>query len=397
MAVDVSGIPNPLQGLCYQPAPTDYVGNQGQGQKYFDTDFCNADFPGFWSQANGGRGDLANMADLGINFLHLYNWNPQRDHVPFLQQCAGLGLFVAVPFSNYFCENIDGPGTVSSICQVMDEIYTHSLARTPVAMWTIANEYNQANSPTPAQIAQVAQVILYYETVKSVSTLLPISSPTSFAPAVNPGIAPTQVLQAAFGKTTAFQATIGCNTVTIPALPSTFFADRYIAATNPQNPGSIPPAASGVTLQSWLPQFASAFPGTPLWFSEIGIGQQNCCTGWPTTCVTSPQQQATFTANQLANAVPGGQNSFLLGSCVFEYTPDYQNPIGSNNYTFSLLSDNNGSSPSVNFTIPSSAPAGGGQTYPVQCLNTSKPVYAAVKNLWKPSGTSPSQWCASGS
>jgi hypothetical protein len=66
-----------------------------------------------------------------------------------------------------------------------------------------------------------------------------------------------------------------------------------------------------------------------------------------------------------------------------------------NNYTFSLLSDNNATSASVNFTIPATAPAGGGSTYPVQCLNTSKPVYAAVKGLWNPKGSaSPSQWCA---
>ena len=85
MPVDLSSLPAPIQGVCYQPAPTDYNGNQGQGQKYFDTDFFNSDFEGFWSASGGGRGDLANMADLGINFIHLYDWNPPpaRGHTGF--------------------------------------------------------------------------------------------------------------------------------------------------------------------------------------------------------------------------------------------------------------------------------------------------------------------------
>ena len=146
-----------------------------------------------------------------------------------------------------------------------------------------------------------------------------------------------------------------------------------------------------MTLATWLPQFAAAFPGTPLWFSEIGIGIQNSCAGYPAGCVTSDTQQAAFTLNQLQVADPATY-TFLLGSCVFEYTPDYQvsavpvpNPPA-NNYTFSLLSDNNATSASVTFTIPASAPVGGGSTYPVQCLNTSKPVYAAVKSGGIPSG-----------
>jgi hypothetical protein len=397
MSVNTSRIPSPIKGVCYQPAPTDYVGNQGQGQKYFDTDFFNTDFTGFWSAGGGGRGDLSNMADLGVNFLHLYDWNAQRNHGSFLQECNSLGIFVAVPFNNSYCTSI-GTWGANGVYAIMQEIYTLGGGTTPysqVAMWTIANEFNQGGGANPAQIAQIAQIILYAETQLGNSVVLPISSPTSFAPAVNPGIAPTQELQTAFGQTTSFTATINNQQVNIPALPADFFETRYIAATNPQNPGSIPPASSGVTIESWLPQYAAAFPNTPLWFSEIGIGVQNSCNGYSPSCTTSETQQAAFTKNQLQKADPG-QYAYLLGSCIYEYTPDYQNPIGSNNYTFSLLGDKNGTSPSVNFTIPPNAPAGGGDTYPVQCLLTSNPVYGAVKSLWNPSGTSPSQYCPAG-
>ena len=57
-------------------------------------------------QSGGGRGDLANMADLGINFIHLYDWNPPAAHAitpAFLAACSALGLRVAVPFNNAFC------------------------------------------------------------------------------------------------------------------------------------------------------------------------------------------------------------------------------------------------------------------------------------------------------
>ena len=110
MSVDVSRVPVPMQGLCYQPAPTDYIGHQGPTGKYFDTDFFNTDFTGFWSADNGGRGDLVNMSDLGINFLHIYDWNPQRDHTTFLQECNTQNLFVAVPFGNYATSLIASKG-----------------------------------------------------------------------------------------------------------------------------------------------------------------------------------------------------------------------------------------------------------------------------------------------
>lgn len=416
MAVDISGLPSPIQGVCYQPAPTDYLGNQAAPGKYWDSDFYNADFPGFWSTANGGRGDLANMADLGINFIHLYDWNtPQfRDHSTFLRECKAQSLAVAVPFNNSWCQNTgNNSWGENAVYSAMTEIYTTLGSGTApysaVVMWTISNEYNQdgPGDPSAAQIAQVAQVILYFESQVGATTVLPIAVPTSFAPANSPGIAPTQALRTAFSATANFTATINGSLVTIQALPSTFFADRIIGATNPENPGSIPPAASGVTIASWLPTFAAAFPSTPVWFSEIGIGIQNCCSGWPTPCTTGATQQAAFTKNQIASANPSTYE-YLAGSSVFEYTPDYQNgppgpPPPNNTYTFSLLIDNYGTSPSVSFPLNPNAPSNGSGgtvgpnvTYPVQCLYTSNPVYAAVRALWNPNASSPSpaSYCA---
>jgi hypothetical protein len=417
MSVDTSGLPSPIQGVCYQPAPLDYQ-SPTPPDKYWDSDFFNTDFPGFWSTDGGGRGDLVNMADLGVNFIHLYNWNapPLRDHTTFLAECATRGISVAVPFNNAFCQGISSWGP-NAIYEVMNEIYAGNDApSSAVVMWTISNEYNQGGptAPTPTQIAQVAQVIVYFEAQllkaakpKATITVLPIACPTSFA-GTPVGIGPTQALQKAFTSSAAFTATYNGSTVTFPALPSTFFADRCIVATNPQNPGSIPPASAGVTIASFLTSYQTSFPSNPLWFSEIGIGLGNCTAGWAATQVPGPAQQAAFTSNQIASADPTS-NAFLVGSSVFEYTPDYFNwglePL--NPYTFALLSDLVGTSAITNFNLSASSPTNGsggtvgtdnGQpyTYPVQCLYTSNPVYQSVRTLWNPKAgttTSPSSFC----
>ena len=56
------------------------------------------------------------------------------------------------------------------------------------------------------------------------------------------------------------------------ALGADFVKTRYVAATNPQNPGSF--------MSSWIPQFKQSVPDTPLWFSEQGTGVAKSCLGY---------------------------------------------------------------------------------------------------------------------
>ena len=77
---------SPLQGVAYKPAPSNYNGD-GTGL-YFDSDFCNTDFRELWGPA--GRDDLKKLKDVGVNFLHIYDWNQPgsgRDHRSFLDRC----------------------------------------------------------------------------------------------------------------------------------------------------------------------------------------------------------------------------------------------------------------------------------------------------------------------
>ncbi len=357
----------PIKGIAYQPVPSDYA--PCQSCIYFDTDFFNADFTCLWQSGTGSRGDLETVAQtLGANFLHLYNWNPQRNHIPFLNECQTLGLRVAVPFSNFVSNNPAGLAQV--IVDIIKEVYgSGTTPHSAVVMWTIANEYDLAgNNVSAGQIAQVAQIILYTEqNIVNATATLSISSPVSFGASGDsngtPGVKAIHDLFMAFSNTQSFSVTINSQSVTIPALPSDFWETRYVAATNPQNCGSTPECSSGLTIQTYLStsggnnsfqsyfcnnpdagcndcitsSTGNCFPRTNLWFSEIGPGVLLSCAGWMSPCTTSEQQQANFLKNSLDASMPGTP-PFFLGNSVFEFLDETWKgpPSSTNDSTFGI-------------------------------------------------------------
>jgi hypothetical protein len=112
----------PIRGMSYTPHPSDQVKEPPAAKwEYFDSDFTNEAFPGLWGTAvTDARGDLQKMRDLGVNFLHLYDWSVpgspygpppesgngpndyRRNHIPFLDECDKLGIKCMIPISNYF-------------------------------------------------------------------------------------------------------------------------------------------------------------------------------------------------------------------------------------------------------------------------------------------------------
>ena len=87
------------------------------------------------------------MADqLHVNFLHLYNWNPQRNHLSALNKAASLGIKVAVPISNFFVDPGQDPNAAADIEKIMRSVYVDANGNpstTPhpaVGMILIANE-----------------------------------------------------------------------------------------------------------------------------------------------------------------------------------------------------------------------------------------------------------------
>src|SRR6185295_4811493 len=104
-APDISKL-RPMKGIAYEPAPSDDTQLQVPpfnqfNAVYYDTDFYNSDFAALWGPDGGGRNDLLTMKNAGINFLHIYNWNPGRNHTSFLDAVNANGMKVMIPISNY--------------------------------------------------------------------------------------------------------------------------------------------------------------------------------------------------------------------------------------------------------------------------------------------------------
>jgi hypothetical protein len=317
----------PIKGMAYSPTPSDY---SPCGEKslscpvYYGSDFFNADFPMLWDDANGGRGDLKAMADLKVNFLHLYDWDPARNHLPALNKAKQLGIRVAVPISNaYF---VFGPGnTPEAIGAILRQVYVDTNdnpSKTPhpaIKMLLIANEpENTAN--WQAKVAQAAANVVKAEQTIGAKTLLPVSVPFSFSVytgqnANNPDNLP------AVGQ----QHSILAQFRSTPGLGNDFIAKRFVAATNPQNPGS--------DMTRFIPKFKEQVPNTLWWFSEQGQGVIDSCTGYQ-NCTPSEQQQAKFNADQWAATKPGASD-ILIGGAQFEWHNEPRAKTG-NDATFGI-------------------------------------------------------------
>ncbi|TQV88817.1 hypothetical protein [Aliikangiella coralliicola] len=357
---------SPIQGVCYQPTPSDDT--PVPLPKYFDSDYYNSDFSLLWGTSARGRNDLNNLStNLGVNFVHLYNWSVppapgstpgdyQRDHVPFLNACENEGIKVFVPISNYFLEQINQGNTQvkSQIKSMVTEVYAAGASTKPngAAIWGIGNEYDLATSFTAADVATAISYLLDAEKGLGVpsSNLLPITSPVSFAvhsiPNA-PAISALQTLQQAF---------------TAAGLTSTW-DDRFIASVNSFNTGSF--------LKNYVDTtFPQYFPDLPFFFSEMGINLVP--NGYPST----EKDQADYVADQLKNTAPSGN---FLGTCVFQFLNQSAVKTGTE-ATFGAYKYSGNISEYG--AIPAGYVPGGGEQYPVDSL-TAKDMVASITQAYK--------------
>ncbi len=418
----------PIKGISYQPSPSDdcqlqtqyntiqpCLGLNGNNPTYYDTDFYNTDFALLWGPGTGatagkGRNDLATLKAQGINFLHLYNWNAQRDHGPFLDAVVANQMKVMVPVSNYTaCLIVGGCQGVSAgsyqtaynnVQAIFNQVYTNG-GTTPhagIGAWGIYNEYDY-NNIDPKNVAFVIQAILQLETTRGVAVAdrLPFMVPASNAvhsgsqdawfqtaqalyqaiPNANTNIPPGVLANIAVSVTLQnanVNQTTSYGGVTVGAVPADFWTTRYIATVNP--------FTSGPTINAYITspsQFQSAFPGAavtassqtwnaawnslpPLFLSEMGINIGGSG--------GTPQTQATWILSQLqctnpwavdATSTPQG---YFIGSNVFEF--EYEGANGRwGMWTFpSTLAFTSGTTSS-------------GATYRIDTLNA-QPAWASV-------------------
>ena len=416
----------PIKGVSYQPSPSDDNQQQNLGgfnNVYFDSDFDNTDFAALWGKDGTGTGrqDLATIAAAGINFLHIYNWNPERDHGAFLDASNANGLKLDVPISNFTACLIIGNGcqgvsaasyktAYDNIKKIFDNIYKGGTSPHPAAaIWDIFNEYDLETNIDPQLVVFAIQAILKLEADAGVPVpnqlpfMVPVSNavrnqadykaanhtqPAYFQQAetvylglnpgktdkdIPPGIIATVALSTALqttstGNKTSYQAANDSGPVTVAPIPANFWTTRFIAAVNP--------FTTGRTVNKYVTdagQFQSAFPGTtvwnslpPLFFSEMGINRPPGMTA---------QGQADFISRQLkctnpwavdATSTPQG---YFLGSVIFEYSYEARN----GNWGMFFFTN------PLNFTNHTT---GGGGTYRVDSLNE-QPAWKAVTDGYK--------------
>ncbi|NBG67442.1 hypothetical protein [Acidiluteibacter ferrifornacis] len=369
-AIDnIPGLKN-IKGICYSPAPSDDA--PAPPQKFFDTDFTNSCFPLLWDDANSGRGDIKNLASMGVNFIHLYNWSVppapgaalgsyQRSHTTFLKKCGDEGINVFIPISNYFLEQIhsgNGSTVKTQIAAMVNEAYNGGT--TPyggAAMWGIGNEYDLAPSSEFGvdDVVTAMEYLVDAEKLQKIESanLLPVTSPVSFAVlkgASGPGIEGVKALK------TAIEAS--------SKLGKSFWQTRFVASTNPNNSGSF--------VNNYIANtFPQAFPDTYFFFSEMGI---DILAG---SSVTTEKEQADYVLDQLNNTSPSGN---FVGRCVFQFLDQTAMKSGSQ-ATFGMNKFSGNSTEGI--IQPQNYVPGGGASYKVDTL-TKKPLYNSVMSSYNP-------------
>ena len=205
----LSLIPQPLIGMNWEPAPSNYTSLPAPAQ-YGDTDFANDDFIALWNvDGNGvGRYDLQTIKGLGVNTVKMYNWSVpapngywMRSHEGFLAQAKSMGLNVIVPISNFYTgtaynnrtnnNNPAGPPPSPDLQEwifyILQEIYK-SGDPSPLIMWAIGNEFDNSNVGAygyceAQDIATIASYIVNAEKQLKVAqgNILPITCPVTTA------------------------------------------------------------------------------------------------------------------------------------------------------------------------------------------------------------------------
>ena len=377
------GVTN-IRGMAYMPGPSNYTKGQ-QGTLYFDSDFYNGDFICLWNGGTpDGRHDLLRFKDqLGVNFIHCYDWSPPipslnlRIHTGFLADCNHFGMKATIPISNYTLTLLS-QGKVSearaNVYKIFTEIYPSKGA--PVAgagMWKIFNEYELSEDPNPAHVVTVMNWLVEMEDQMGLpdAARMPIMVDASFG--VKDGIPGAGYIKDVWNAVMA-GGKIG------PYTPDGFWKERFVFATNPQND------APYITnyLANLLPNYwqKNNIPIPPVMFTELGSSIEQ--TG-------SEEKQAEWLYAQIEASLPGASNGMMLGACVF-LNEERRWEAGAEK-TFGIMRfgpDTGWRRPSNNFQATTYFPGwgAGGKvekwqgTYPVE-QQRPKLNYASVAKAWR--------------
>ncbi len=385
------GVAN-IQGMAYHPGPSDYSKSVPPDSLYAWSDFYNNIFTQLWSTESNetgvqGRGDLLRFnKQLGINFIHCYDWSQpiiQKDehgnevkllvHDPFFKACNDLGMKMTIPISNYILTllvNGNLPIARENVQNILKEVGGDP---NPAAgMIKVFNEYELQPGGNPKFVVDVLEMIANLDPYNPVDEChLPIMICTSFG--LKDGIEGAGYMRDVYDEMMR-RKTIG------PSDAAAFWRNRMVFATNPQNPGS----DIKQYLEDRLPTYwkKNRIPAPPVMFTELGSSIAQ--TG-------SEERQAIWMSEQIAASKPGSSEGNMLGACVFlnEERPWEDGP----EETFGIMrfgADTSWGRPASNGKAATKFPVwdnngwwwGKSATYPVEQQKT-KLNYESVAKAWK--------------
>jgi len=130
-----------VNGICYDGFPAPYnPSTANQTCIFFGSDAAYDAMKPLWgasytsssgsSCGTGGakcRHDLKAMADLGVQLIRLYDWDPRNPHHDFLNECNELNMGVLVSVSNYFLQADAGyPDRATKIPALLRSFANHA-------------------------------------------------------------------------------------------------------------------------------------------------------------------------------------------------------------------------------------------------------------------------------
>jgi len=329
MANVFSRIPQPMNGINWEPSPSNYT-NQPPPEPYYDTDFANTDFLALWgydATTKVGRNDLQTIASLGANTVKMYNWNVPpppsdytRDHLSFLAEAQAQNLSVIVPVSGYFTNlaylnRVNGTSTEQLqgfITSMVTEVYSVNNTPDPVIMWAIGNEFDLL-VPGGSQYCEAEDIVTIAQYIVDAESALGVADDDvlAFTSPVSTALTPTNT-SIPCGPTSSYSTFPGgC---AINALVTAFGAtgvalgDRFIASVNSYQ--------TGEQLDQYYTTFPTVFPGLSFFYGELG---------WASgpTGTSSPAQQAQNIYNQFTTTIPqAATGSYYYGACLFEFSDE---------------------------------------------------------------------------